>query len=363
MFVYFSSHVVMNQQSKKIRRQLLVSALFLPSLLMLFAPGSVLAQATPNWINNNRARTSIASRDSSAMMRLVNPLSESVASCVVQVFSGGRVVSLGTIVSEDGYLLTKRSELNGDPITVRVPSGQKINARVAAQTRSNDLALLKIEGGDESTWQVKPAIFVTTEPPTGNFLISPGRSGSTIGVGVLGVASRHVEHRGRLGVNFYEAPSGPVMVRRVHPASGADNAGLQDGDRILKINGFQMLGSQAAINKLGTMYPGDVVRLTIIRGDDTIELDAQMSDQVMLTESKNDAKVNGPRNLRLSGFDSVIQHDTVLAPNQCGGPLLDSQGNVVGINIARAGRVVSYALPSSLVTAEIISLLEQARRL
>ncbi|MCA9136124.1 MAG: PDZ domain-containing protein [Planctomycetales bacterium] len=353
----------MNHQPKNQFCRQLLRAICLIALTMTVASESVFAQATQNWVNNNRARTSIASRDSSAMMRLVGPLSDAVSPSVVQVFAGGRVIALGTVVSEDGYFLTKRSELNGDPITVRLPNGQKTNARVAAQTRSNDLALLKIEGGDESTWQIKPAKFVTTEPPVGNFLISPGRDGSTIGVGVLGVPSRHIEHHGRLGVNFYDAPTGPATVRRVHPSSGADNAGLQDGDRILKINGFQMLGSQAAINKLGTMYPGDVVRLTIIRGDDTLELDAQMSDQMLLLESKNDAKVNGPRSVRLSGFDSVIQHDTVLAPNQCGGPLLDSQGNVVGINIARAGRVVSYALPSSLVTAEVISLLEQARRL
>lgn len=320
------------------------------------------AQTTPHWMSNNRARTSIASRDSSAMMRLVQPLSEAVERSVVQVFSGRRVVSLGTVVSEDGYFLTKRSELNGDPISVRLPNGEKVSARVASQTPSNDLALLKIEGGDESTWGITPAKFSTSEPPTGSFLISPGRDGFTIGLGVLGVSARHIDHQGRLGVNFYEASNGPAMVRRVFPSSGADQAGIQGGDRILKINGNQMLGSQSAINTLGSMYPGDVVRLTILRGENTIELDAQMSDERLLMESKNDAKVNGPRNLRLSGFDSVIQHDTVLAPNQCGGPLLDSNGNVIGINIARAGRVISYALPSSLVTAELISMLEEARR-
>ena len=179
---------------------------------------------------------------------------------------------------------------------------------------------------------------------------------------MLGVPAREIGHQGRLGVNFYEAPTGPAMVRRVFPLSGAYEAGIQDGDQILKINGNRMLGSQSAINTLGAMYPGDVVRLTILRGESTIELDAQMSDQRLLTETTNDARVNGPRNVRLSGFDSVIQHDTVLSPNQCGGPLLDINGNVIGINIARAGRVISYALPSSLVTAELISMLEEARR-
>ena len=340
-----------------------VTSSALPALLMgLVLSGSALAQSTPHWMNRGRSRTLIASRDSGAMKRLVRPLSESVEQSVVQVFSDGRVVSLGTVVSGDGYVLTKHSELNVAPVSLRLPNGQKVDARVSAVRRSNDLALLKIEGGDESTWNIVPAKFSTPEPPTGTFLVSPGREGYTIGLGVLGVPARHIGHKGRLGVSFLDATNGPAMVRRVEPSSGADQAGIQGGDKILKINGNQTLGSRSAIKTLGGMYPGEVVTLTIIRGADTIELDAQMSDQAVLLESKNDAKVNGPRNVRLSGFDSVIQHDTVLAPNQCGGPLLDSSGKVIGLNIARAGRVVSYALPSALVTAEMISMLEEARR-
>jgi S1-C subfamily serine protease len=65
--------------------------------------------------------------------------------------------------------------------------------------------------------------------------------------------------------------------------------------------------------------------------------------------------------MRLSGFERVIQHDTVLNPEECGGPVLDSQGRAIGINIARAGRVVSYLLPSSLILPEMLQMLEEAR--
>jgi len=34
-------------------------------------------------------------------------------------------------------------------------------------------------------------------------------------------------------------------------------------------------------------------------------------------------------------------------PDQCGGPLIDLDGGVVGINIARAGRVATYAIPAA----------------
>ena len=45
----------------------------------------------------------------------------------------------------------------------------------------------------------------------------------------------------------------------------------------------------------------------------------------------------------------ILQHDSVLKPSECGGPLVDLDGKVVGINIARAGRTETYAIPSEVV--------------
>ena len=52
---------------------------------------------------------------------------------------------------------------------------------------------------------------------------------------------------------------------------------------------------------------------------------------------------------RRAGFPIILQHDSVLKPTDCGGPLVNLDGQVVGINIARAGRVESYAIPSEAV--------------
>ena len=54
---------------------------------------------------------------------------------------------------------------------------------------------------------------------------------------------------------------------------------------------------------------------------------------------------------RRDDFPAAIQHDSVLRPNDCGGPVVDAAGNVIGINIARADRTASYALPSATVLA------------
>ena len=52
---------------------------------------------------------------------------------------------------------------------------------------------------------------------------------------------------------------------------------------------------------------------------------------------------------RAEGFEQAIEHDTVLQPWLCGGPLVNLDGEAIGLNIARAGRVTTYALSSKLV--------------
>ena len=63
----------------------------------------------------------------------------------------------------------------------------------------------------------------------------------------------------------------------------------------------------------------------------------------------NQNTMSGEISKRRDDFPFALQHDSVLTPEECGGPLVDLDGRVVGLNIARSGRVNSYALPSSLV--------------
>src|SRR5207248_917322 len=58
-----------------------------------------------------------------------------------------------------------------------------------------------------------------------------------------------------------------------------------------------------------------------------------------------------------TGYPTILQHDTVIKPTDCGGPLVDLDGRVVGINIARAGRVESYALPTEVVVPLLADLM------
>ena len=45
----------------------------------------------------------------------------------------------------------------------------------------------------------------------------------------------------------------------------------------------------------------------------------------------------------------MLQTDMVVDAKDCGGPVVDLDGNVLGINIARAGRVETWVLPSEVI--------------
>ena len=59
---------------------------------------------------------------------------------------------------------------------------------------------------------------------------------------------------------------------------------------------------------------------------------------------------------RRSDFPLALQHDSALNANDCGGPIVDISGRIVGINIARDGRVSSLALPNEIVIPVIAKL-------
>lgn len=298
-------------------------------------------------------------RDNGDMLQLFRSHTEAIGPSVVQVLSDGIPVALGVIVSKDGYVLTKRSQLSGDPIRVRLQDARLIPARVAAVRRGSDLALLHIENPQVSLEPIRLAS--NTETPVGSFIVSVGRTGTPIGLGVVSVPERSVHHNGRLGVRLVDE-RGQVTVGGVLPLSGAADAGVKQGDQIIAIDGRNEKTPEAVVQSLRGMFPGESVNLTINREGETLNLVAKIQDFSIMQESENDTKVNGPRSVRLSGFDRVLQHDTVLFPDTCGSPLIDSSGRVIGLNIARAGRVVSYALPASLVQAELDSMLQEIRQ-
>jgi hypothetical protein len=60
-----------------------------------------------------------------------------------------------------------------------------------------------------------------------------------------------------------------------------------------------------------------------------------------------------PVSRRDTGFGRVIQHDSLITPEECGGPLVDIEGRLVGMNIARSDRTKTFALPVDVLKESI----------
>ncbi len=263
------------------------------------------------------------------------------------VYCGSRRVALGTIVDTGGYVLTKASELNG-PCECRLYDGRRLPASIVGIDPTGDLAMLRVEadGLDAAPFSDGDA------PPVGSLLITPGVNQQARGMGIVSVVPRQIEGpRGLLGILLEQDDRGP-RIEEVMPDSGAASAGLLQGDVITSINDTPVSTREALIETVRRFRPGDKVRLLVKRGEDVLNITATLSSSDALAgDGRQNFQNNlgGPLSDRRSGFPSVFQHDTALLPNDCGGPVVDLDGKVVGINIARVGRVDSYALPAGAV--------------
>jgi serine protease Do len=272
----------------------------------------------------------------------------------VRVRCGERDVALGTIVGSDGWILTKASELKG-PVVCRLRDGRRLNARVIGIHEAYDLALLKIEatGLTPVDWESKAAT-------VGIWVAAPGLADAPVAVGVVSVAARRVTARdlppsfnrsgGFLGVELADVAEIGARISGVSPNSPAAKAGLKVDDLILAIAGQAIQDVESLQNAMQHHKPGENVTVHVKRGNQEMDLKATL-DRRPGGRDRGDSmnRMGGALSERRNGFPMILQHDTVLRPSDCGGPLVDLDGKVVGINIARAGRTESYAAPAEAV--------------
>jgi serine protease Do len=273
----------------------------------------------------------------------------SVASrSTVRVSCDGREKAFGAIIHADGYVLTKHSELTGTKITCRLKDGRSFPAELVGVDRDTDLAMLGIQ-----TRGLTPIRFSDKEPPpVGSWVATPGLGDSPVAIGIVSARQRRMAVSvGVLGVLLGDAESGPG-VEEVLPGSAALRAGVQRGDVILQVNDRPTKDRRALVEAIRSHHPGEIVALHVLRGKTTKVIRAKLrirADDAPPGSLDHQNRMGGNISDRRTGFPLVLQHDSVLDPSHCGGPLVDLDGDVVGINIARAGRVASLSLPAGLV--------------
>ena len=256
----------------------------------------------------------------------------------------GRRKSLGTVVDDDGYILTKASELSPGKLTCQLAGREVVPAKLIGLVSSHDLAMLKIDRKDlvSVRWNN------LSLPEIGSWLATCNLTHEPLAVGVVSVGARPIRREHSvLGIEMQQGGTNPI-VTNVMEGSGAAEAGLQIDDLILSVNGKRVQTQFSLQTTIRGYRPGDSVRIGLQRGEEEVEVRAKLGriDDFDPSVIEFQSFVGSKLSVRRSGFPSAIQHDTVLLPNQCGGPVVDLDGRFVGINIARADRTASYLVPA-----------------
>jgi len=281
-----------------------------------------------------------------------NPVAEDQRNSVVAIRDGGPLLCLGTVVSADGYILTKASELNGAlrPEVV-FPKGGRFPAKEVARDVSFDLALLKVEGRE-----LQPLEFRSTPAQVGELALLQDPRGRPSIPTVVSVETHTMENSNRafLGIKPKTDLNG-VRIAQIIPGGAAERNGLKENDVILSIADQDLQSSEELMQRVLSFKPGDTVAVRYMRGDKIESLDLVLTARftnenpllplydVLETPQMQFASVHA------GGFPRVLQIDADVYPSKVGGPLLDLEGRSLGIVIARADRYPTYVIPADSV--------------
>jgi serine protease Do len=281
------------------------------------------------------------------VLRAFKPIVEQTSSSTVRIFVDQRRAALGTVVDAEGYIFTKASELKGT-LEAQAYDGTRVPAKIIGIDRKLDLAMLKVDLPN-----LKPIAWGNeSDSILGSWLITPGLDTVPVAVGVMSATKRNIPRaQGALGVAL-QPVSGGAIVQMVMPNKAADKVGMQPGDVITQVGEKTVKSLEEVQKEIFSYEPNEEVIVVIKRGAETLRLHVTLGSKELLMQGERaefQNQLGSELSKRRAGFPLVIQHDSVLQPTDCGGPLVNLEGKAIGINIARAGRVESFALAASVI--------------
>ena len=264
------------------------------------------------------------------------------------ILDGRKEIGYGVVISADGHILTKASEiLDAKALAVTVDQTKHAAVKVLAVDPTWDVALLKVE----ASGLVPVAYAPTSALPQGTWVVANGattRTARRLLAGIVSAKIREIPASGgaALGV-VLGAKSKLLEVDEVNEKSGAKEAGLQKGDVILSIEGKKLKKIEDIAEVLKDRKAGSMVKMTYRRKGEEITVDVRLAARgEMFTDQMNrNDQMSGEFSPRRSGFPRVMQHDILGSRSVVGGPVLDLDGRCIGMNIARANRAESFAIP------------------
>ena len=302
------------------------------------------------------------SPDSRMAVQREVPLGEVVAPALrsmVQVLDGDDPVAVGTVVDAQGHVATKASLLptgaREGSVRLRDAVGNAFEARVVGTDGKLDLAVLRIDGTEHPV----PIAWGRGNPVVpGQVLLTPrfGKDGPSLGFAAIARRESDPDPMSRPYLGVRTAPAfgderdraGGAQAARVEEVvagTAADAAGLEVGDLVVQVSGRDVDGRGGLARVLGEFAVGDTVTLEVVRGEQRLRLSATLrrrNPEPGMPKGRGNTAT--PISTVSTGFGSVLAHDAIVWPDQCGGPVVDLRGTAVGWNVARFDRTATHAV-------------------
>lgn len=261
---------------------------------------------------------------------------------------GRNEIGYGVVISPDGHILAKASEVTGvTGLAITVDQTKYREVKVLVVDPEWDVALLKVEASG-----LVPVVFAATSAvPQGTWVVANGATSRTarrLLAGIVSAKIREIPATGgaALGV-VLDAKAKTLEIETVNEKSGAKEAGLQKGDVIVSIEGRKLKKIEEIAEVLKDRKAGSTVKLVYRRNgvEATVAVRLAARGEMFTEQMTRNDEMSGDFSPRRSGFPKVLQHDILGSRKVTGGPLLDLDGHCIGMNIARANRAESFAIP------------------
>ena len=276
------------------------------------------------------------------------------AQSTVRVWSGKKRLAYGTVIGDGRQVLTKWSEVANaaSSLVVDGPNREAHDAKLIGVYEEEDLAILEINGE-----ALRPIAWSNDKPALGAFLVAPQPDGRSAAFGVVSVLERNLRETDLafLGIGSDLEHKGPgVRVSEVQPNTGAAAAGLKEGDIVLMVKERPISGLMELKSALTGTKPGETVPLRVRTRGDEKTISVTLSKRPELPKIYNPRleqmeRMGGKISRIRDSFTQVLQSDMRPSPDQIGGPVVDLEGRVIGITVARADRTRSFIMPSAAI--------------
>ncbi|MDZ4831240.1 MAG: trypsin-like peptidase domain-containing protein [Phycisphaerae bacterium] len=301
--------------------------------------------------------------DKLAVERAV-PLKSVVAeaeAAMIRVYSERVPVAFGVVIDGSGLAVTKASQLKPDGhFTVETSTHKIYAAREVARDETTDVALLSFDFERARAGSLGPlkTIRWDADAPVlpGAVLLSPRGFDVGPALGFAAIERRESEPDAMdgpfLGVQTRRATrveceraevDRAVTVVRVVAGAAAAGAGLTPGDIVTSFNGTELDSPEELRRLIRGLEVGDQIRLETVGRDGAAAREITLGRRGDARDTRR-GNTATPISQRSSGFGSLLAHDTVTEPEEMGSPLVDLDGRVVGMNIARYDRTATHAI-------------------